>query len=441
LQFSSGAIDAGCHHDSCKGKDWHALRNIYEPGWDQKHDKARSDRQQASADYFRGSEARDNPEPPALCPEHSENPSATAAAPHGLLLTRLSDVKPQPIDWLWRQRFALGKIAMVCGDPGLGKSFITIDIAARITTGSPWPDLPHDRTVPGSVILCNAEDDLADTIRPRLDAAGADASRVVSLRGMRRPAPDGKTTIQSFTLAELPMLREALQATPDARAVIIDPVSAYLSDADSHKNAEIRGLLAPLADMAAEFRVAVILITHLNKAAGGKSLHRAMGSLAFVAAARSAWLVTADQADPSRRLFLPMKNNLGNDSSGLAYSIMGEDQQARVIWEREPVTMKADEALASADDESSRPGPDAYARNAAVEWVSELLADGAMESAKVKAEAGSAGLSWATVRRAQVSIGIKPFKDQFGGVWMWKLPPAKTACAPTCSPEPPSWTT
>jgi hypothetical protein len=355
--------------------------------------------------------------------------------PEGLALTHFSEVQPMEVEWLWSQRFALGKVSLLCGDPGLGKSFLTIYMAAVVSTGGMWTD-GGERIPRGKVMLLNAEDDPADTIRPRLDAAGADPAFVFMLNGIRRPLENGKSVVQGFTLAELPMLAEALAQEPDCRLIIIDPVSAFLAKSDSHKDADIRGLLAPLAELASKHRVAIVLVTHFNKSGGGRALYKVMGSLAFVAAARAAWLVTADKANPKRRLFLPMKNNLGNDSSGLAYSIIGEGQQARVVWERGPIDTKADDAI-SADAEERR-GPEPARRNAAEEWLRELLESGPMESAKVKESASAAGLAWPTVRRAQESIGIRPFKAQFGGAWTWKLPPPKSTCSPsesTCSSD------
>ncbi|HET6249491.1 MAG TPA: AAA family ATPase [Tepidisphaeraceae bacterium] len=353
---------------------------------------------------------------------------------YGLLLTRFSDVQSRPVEWLWPERFALGKVSLIAGDPGLGKSFLTVFMGAVVSNGGLWPDCT-ERIERGSVIMLNAEDDLEDTIRPRLDAAGADVSRIVALRGVARPAINGKSIVHGFTLNELPMLEDAIKATPDVKLIIIDPISAYLDDADSHRNAEIRGLLAPLAELAAKYHVAIVLVTHLNKGGGGKALHRAMGSLAFVAAARAAWLVTADKADPRRRLLLPMKNNLGNDTSGLAYTIIGDGQGAAVAFERGAVSMKADDALRDDEDEDRR-GPAPETHNAAVEWLTELLGAGPLESGRVKSDAKEAGLMWATIRRAQQTLGIKPYKAQFGGAWMWTLPPPKSTCSSTCSRSP-----
>ena len=351
----------------------------------------------------------------------------------GPVLTRLADVEPQAVQWLWPDRIAIGKLNLIFGDPGKGKSFITLDMAARISTGNDWPD-GCGCAPKGNVILINCEDDLADTIRPRLDKAGADVRKIIALEAIKRPIEGGKMVDRSFTLADMPALAQAVERTPDVRLVVIDPVSAYIANSDSHNNAEIRGLLAPLAMLATKHRVAVVMVTHMSKSGGSRAMYRAMGSLAFIAAARSAWVVVPDKDDPKRRLFLPAKNNIGNDETGLAFGII----DGAVAWENDPVTMRADEALAlelEADSNDRKPGPEPKARNAAADWLRELLVSGPIRVGSTKkpeprtiAQAvKDAGLSWGTIRRAREALGIKPYKGQFNDGWYWKLPPAEAA--------------
>ena len=153
-------------------------------------------------------------------------------------------------------------------------------------------------------------------------------------------------------------------------------------------------------------------------------MYRAMGSLAFVAAARSSWIVTKDPESDRRRLFLPIKNNIGNDRDGLAYSLVNDDQlgQARVVWRRDVVNKTADEALAAESGEGSgKPGPEPKARNAAKDWLVKLLAGGAVEAAKVKAEAKAAAMTWRTVQRAADDLGVIREKSSFSEGWQWRL--------------------
>jgi hypothetical protein len=356
---------------------------------------------------------------------------AFSAAP-GPVLKRLSDVVPREVRWLWPGRIALGKITLFVGDPGLGKSFLTCDLGGRVTRGAPWPDDPIDSwNEPADVIILNAEDGLDDTIRPRLDAAGADCARVIALEGVELVDSDTKKrAVHSFNLGrDLLRLREALERNPGTRLVIIDPVSAYLGKTDSHSNAEVRGLLAPLAALAEQTGVALVLVSHLNKGGGNKSVYRCNGSLAFPAAARAAWLVAKDPHDADRRLFLCVKNNLARDSGGLAYRIV----DGRLEWEAGPVSTTADDVLG----ESERAGGKCAS---AEEWLSEYLASGPKPYKEIADDAKAAGISIGTLRRAREGLGIRPRKAGFGLGWCWslvedvqgaQLPPATETCAPS----------
>ncbi len=337
----------------------------------------------------------------------------------GPALTCMASVQPQSINWLWPQRIARGKITLLCGDPGLGKSFITVDLTARVSTGASWPDDQHGLgEIAGDVILMNAEDDMADTIRPRLDAAGADVSRVHCLEGVRWKNNEGEIRVKSITLADVANIETALQRAKNPMLVCIDPISAYLGEKDSHKNAEIRGLLAPLAALASKYRVAVVVVTHLSKSGAGRAMYRAMGSLAFIAAARAAWLVAKDQENPARRFFLPFKNNIGNDQTGLAYAIV----DGRIVWEPDPINTTADEAISC--DGGEETGRRAPVRDSAAEWLKNILAGGPMTCADVTEAAKHSMISAATLRMAREQLGIVPYRGR-GSIkepWYWVLP-------------------
>jgi hypothetical protein len=339
------------------------------------------------------------------------------------VLVRMCDVKPEAVSWLWPGRIALGKLTLVAGDPGLGKSFLTLDITARLSSGTPWPDRRDEPNPVGGVVLLSAEDDVADTIRPRLDAAGADVARITAIQGVEfSEAGTGKRVRRSFNLEkDIPALEAAIQQTPDCRLVVVDPVTAYLGKTDSHRNADIRGLLAPLSELAGRYRVAMVAVTHLNKGGGSNALYRAMGSLAFVAAARAVWLVVRDEENPSRRLFLSAKNNIAPEGTGLAYSLeprVGDPGMAVVAWEAVPVTVTANEALTVDQSRHDKPTE----RDTATDWLRELLASGPLPATEVKGEANSAGFAWATLRRAKERLGIRPRKSGFDAGWIWELP-------------------
>ena len=339
------------------------------------------------------------------------------------IMLRMADVQPEPIRWLWPSRIALGKLTLLVGDPGLGKSFVTLDLAARVSTGSPWPDsTPAPK---GSVILLSAEDDPADTIRPRLDALGANSERIHVLQAVREQG-DGGFVERTPRLGDLAALAEAIERIGDVRLLIVDPIAAYLGgDVDSHKNSDIRALLAPLATVAARYGVAVVGVSHLNKSQGS-AIYRTMGSLAFVAAARAAWCVTKDPDDEHRRLVLPVKNNIGPDQGGLAYRIEDDRGQARIVWERDPVHANVNDILGA----NTPAAEDRTKRDDAAEWLRELLADGPLSAKDVERQVKQAGLSWATIRRAKDSLGVKTAKTRFDGGWEWALPKKLNATSP-----------
>jgi hypothetical protein len=322
----------------------------------------------------------------------------------------MASVEPKPIDWLWRPRIALGKLTIIAGDPGLGKSMLTASLMAHVTTARTWPD---GASCPlGSAILVSGEDDPADTIRPRLDMAGANVARIEYLQSV-----NDNNSERGFTLADVVPLAGLLETIGDCKLIVIDPVSAYLGGTDSHKNADIRALLAPLAQMAAGHGVAIVAVSHLNKAQAGTALSRITGSLAFVAAARAAYVVARCPEDSKRRLVLPIKNNLGNDVTGMAYRIAEERDTPYVVWEKDPVTVSADEALAPIH-ESPR-----AARGDAQDFLTELLANGPVSVKDIKGEGKEAGFSWSTLRRAKDEIGVKSKRTGFSkdDGWSWYL--------------------
>jgi len=225
-----------------------------------------------------------------------------------LVMHRACDVEAKPIEWLWPGRIAVGKQTMLAGEPGLGKSQLSAFLAATVTAGGHWPN-GEGRAEIGSVIVLSAEDDAADTIIPRLMAAGTELSRVHIVSAVRTDDQKGR---RLFNLqSDLATLEHAIALVGDVRLVIIDPVSSYLGKVDSHKNAEVRTVLEPIGEMASRLRVAVVAVTHFSKGGGSSANHRIIGSIAFVAAARAAFIVSRDPEDENRRLFVPSKNNLG----------------------------------------------------------------------------------------------------------------------------------
>ncbi len=359
-----------------------------------------------------------------------EAPPVTIDEGDGPILTCLADVEPTEIKWLWFRRMPLGRITLLVGMPGEGKSFLTTYMAARVSAGSPWPD---GNDCPwGSVILISAEDDPADTIRPRLDAHYADVERIHLLSMVRKAGDKGQSREVMFTLADVDALETALKRHSDCKLVVVDPIGSFLGGrTDAHRDNEVRSVLAPVAKLAEKYGVAVVVVAHRRKGGGAIADDLALGSRAFTGIARSVWHLTHDSENKRRKLLLPGKNNLAPEGTGLAFTIGGEPPA--ISWEREPVVMSADDALAVENgNQKGKPGPEPQARNQAVEWLRDLLSSGPTTVATIKAEAKDAGYAWRTVHRAKDELGIKPYREQFGGAWTWKLPLEATLQDTTC---------
>lgn len=361
----------------------------------------------------------------ALLTPGTSSPPAPGSA---VVYRRMCDIAAKPIHWLWPGRFARGKVSMIAGNPGLGKSQITASLAATVTTGGRFP-VDGTTCDLGNVVFLSAEDDPADTIRPRLEAARADLTRCYMLDAVVDDGPlDSTGPTRSFSLqTDLARLGTMLDEIGGAALIVIDPITAYLGGVDSHKNAEIRALLAPLSVLAEQHGAAVVCVSHLNKNAGSEALLRVTGSLAFVAAARAAYVVVKDSENDLRRLFLPLKNNVGNDKDGLAFTVQsaqiecpaGALHTSRVCWEPEAVTVSADAAMSQPLNPEDQSDIDE-----AKEFLQELLADGPVSSKQIKADADGAGHAWRTIRRAQKDLGVIAAKTGLKGGWTWQLSPS-----------------
>ena len=301
------------------------------------------------------------------------------------------------LEWLWPGRVPLGKLTLLAGDPGLGKSFVTLDMAARVSRGAAWPDMPILKQTPAASCYSMPRTtwptpSRRDWTRPKPTTGTSWPSRACPCSGS-----DGTSPFKGPAAAG----RDAIDQNPDTRLVVIDPIAAYCGNVDSHKNSDVRGLLAPLAELASRHRLAIVAVTHLSKSGGTKAVYRAMGSLAFAAAARAVWAIVKDPDDPQRRLLLPAKLNLAQDPDGLAYRI----QEGRVAWETEPVRMHADDAFAAELRAASSPGTRGTERREAASWLREELAEGSRPASEVIERGEQYGFTERTLQRALQTIG------------------------------------
>ncbi len=333
-------------------------------------------------------------------------------------LEYFSETPREQVKWLWPGRFPRGKVTIIAGMPGVGKSLGTIDVASRVSRGAAFPDgSPCEQ---GEALILSAEDDAKDTIGPRLDAAGADSSRVARIKAVKVTLADGAQAESFFDLGrDLEKLEEAIKKHPQMALIVIDPLSAYLGKIDSHKDAEVRQVLTPLVFFAQRTRVAVVGIMHLNKSEM-VALLRLPGSIGFSAAARVVWLFAEHPDDPKQRVMVPMVNKLGALGTGLGYQIAAKGGVPYIVWQSDPVTMDADTVLAT----GKKPGPEPEAVNEAAEYLEQgVLADGPKPVKEIEAQARKDGFSWATIRRAKDKLGVRAFKNSLTGGWSWRLPP------------------
>jgi hypothetical protein len=464
-----------------------------------------------------------------------------------------ADVPRERVEWLWPERIPLGKVTLLVGDPGLGKTLIATDLAARTSRGASFPsggtpgassdgrgssaptspasndsnsrDLnfpapcapppfassattnqpqhaknhtapqpprgtrspgrpgvcldeptrhaettnaahvnhanhpqpttnprqsrglpsehaPHslppapcpelspsgsgpstlDSRLTGSVLFLSANDSIADTLRPRLEAHGADLQKIFFA--------DEVTDLRH----DLARLEETLDEIPDCRLLVVDPVTAFVGPSDSHYHTIVRKVLAPLGEIAARRKIAILAVTHLRKNTG-RVIQSAAGSMGFAAAARTVWTVCRDPADATRNLLLPVKNNVGPLSLGLAYSISTDtDVDAPIIhWQPESIANTAEDIVQSTT--KSR-GPAADDRRHAGEWLKLVLADRPQESWRILREGKENGFSGRTLQRALHEIGGQTRKRSFEEGWDWCLPGRDNASTPNQNERP-----
>jgi putative DNA primase/helicase len=301
-----------------------------------------------------------------------------------------------------------------------------------VSKGLPLP-CNEGRAPCGDVIIFSAEDGVADTIAPRLIAAGADPARITVVSGVE--GADGRKT---FDLkADIDLLEARVREIGNVALIIIDPVSAYMGRADGHGNVETRSVLEPIADMADRLRIAIVAITHLNKGGAGNQgvLERFQGSIAFIAAARAGFAVIADEENEGRALFLQVKNNLAPMQKGLAFRclqrIVGDGIVASIIdWEGEYVTQSADEALSATEQRTREKS--GTAKGQAIEFLRSELAAGPVAVRDIEQEAVAAGLhedgkpirSNKPLRDAKMALGVQTKKLGMAQGWVWCLPKA-----------------
>ena len=334
-------------------------------------------------------------------------------------LTCANEIKPKPIDWLWDGWLARGKLEVLSGIAGTGKTTLAISLAATVSIGGKFPD--GTRSPIGSVLIWSGEDSAKDTLVPRFMAAGADLSKIHFIGDVEHSGQ-----IRSFDPAiDIVALNNAAAKIDNISLLIVDPIVNAVAG-DSHKNGEVRRALQPLVEFGEKLKCAVLGVTHFSKGTGGKEpLERVTGSLAFGALPRIV-LATAKitEDETSRRIFCRAKSNIGKDDGGFEYSLNQKEIDgypglfsSYILW-GDSVEGSARDLLAEPDNRET--GDD---NNSALEdaknFLLKLLKDGSLLQKQIEVDARGAGHSWGTVRRAKNALSMKSEKMIDG--WHWKL--------------------
>lgn len=337
----------------------------------------------------------------------------------GVILLKASELDPKPIDWIWHGWLAGGKLHLLGGVAGTGKTTISLALASAITNGERFPD--GTKAPMGNVVIWSGEDDISDTLTPRLMAMGADLEKVHFVHDVK--AIDGERPFDPSS--DMPKLKEAISRIGNVKLLIIDPIVS-ISNGDSHKNAEVRKDLAPLVQMAESLRFAIIGITHVSKGTSGREpVERITGSLAFGAVARVVLFASKSQNEDGDdiRIFVRGKSNIGSDEGGFEYSLEQTTtdngiETSRVVWGT-TLEGSARELLGQAEEDSGGVGIKGCMR-----LITDLLAYGEVSANEMKKDCIGAGYSEATTRRAREKLGVESTKKGMGSksFWVWELP-------------------
>ncbi len=353
------------------------------------------------------------------------SPPSSPAPEHGHTTPESRGIFNTQVTWLWPGRIPFGKLTILDGDPGLGKSTLMLDLAARLTAGRALPDDPAPPHEPARVLLLSAEDAAADTIRPRLEAAHAVIDRVYVLSHLPDAVGGGLPLLPRFT----PFLGQLVDRFRPC-FLVIDPLAAYLGpEINPHSDQGVRQALVQPARLAERTGIAIVLIRHLTKRASRNPLYRGGGSIGLIGAARSGLLVAPDPSDPtaSRRILASTKSNLATLPPSLAYRLLSAlNGVVTVVWEgRSELT-----AESLVDPAAGRP---ASVLDEARSVLRTILADGPLPATVVQRQAAELGLSQSTLRRAREALRVRPRK--VGPSWVWACPEPAEGSLPD-SPTP-----
>jgi hypothetical protein len=350
------------------------------------------------------------------------SPAERAVAAARRDVVRFDSLVASPIRWLWKPWLPVGKLCLIDGDPGQGKSFVTLDLAARLSRGEAFPDGQAGPGGPAATLLVSCEDGLDDTVLPRLVDLGADPRLIRGYQGERR---DGRPHRLPRLPDDLPLLEAAVREA-DARLVIIDPLMAFLGGSvNSISDQSVRSVLTPLAALAESTGACILFVRHLNKTNGKQAVYRGGGSIGIVAAMRTAMLIARHPHDRDQRVLAMVKCNLGPEPASLSFRLAaGPAGTGTVVQWLGQVDLLANDLVGDTKDVIDPK-----------DWLRDALAAGPRPAAELMDEARGLGISLRTLERAKARLGIVSRKKTGAGGWFW-LPvgltdfPARSPLAP-----------
>ena len=349
-------------------------------------------------------------------PEHEHEPAGQTAARRNprhaeiqkflstvknLVVRRVSDVNVLPARWLWPGRIPLGHLTILAGDSGSGKSLLSLDLAARVSRGAPWPDAPDAPQEPGNVLVLTAHDAPALVGRPRLERAGANLDRVFFATGMPREKEMSSVMKRQIRLPDdlLPLSKIIYERSP-MPLVVLDPAWVFCSRGKGRSKLAGPAQLAELAEMAAQLQVAIVCVSDLRRESRGLGAFRTGGDRALNAAAQAGWGIVRHPQQQDQRLLLPLKMNLGRPSPGLEFKIA----EGRIEWEAGPSKLTAESVIA-AEHGIDMPG--------AEQWLLNFLANGGQPVKEIIEHGRECGYSEKTLRRAKTALGAQADRHGF----------------------------
>lgn len=314
-----------------------------------------------------------------------------------LKLINMDEVTTVPVKWLWKPYIPLGKITIIQGDPGEGKTTLALAVAAALSCGKMLPGDTEPRE-PMNIIYQTAEDGLADTIKPRLESVNAECSHILVIDESKEELSMNDERIE-----------EAIKLT-NAKLVILDPIQAYIgANVDMHRANEIRPVMAKLGRIAETYGCAVVLIGHMNKASGQKCAYRGLGSIDIPAVARSLLIVGKLKNEPSKRVMSHAKSSLAQNGQSLVFQI---NEHAGLEW-CGTIDLTADQFLEDGGTSVSK-------LESAKQFLLDILADGAKSQKEIQSAAEEMDFGNRTLKSAKTALGVKSIK--IGEGWLWQLP-------------------